>query len=118
MIDYKKHRERLKEHKRMEWAKHRSMVDSFEYYFAKDAEELLNDSEELQNIRKLAGDALSVGRTLGEQRDQYRRGIKVLDKLLHDTDSIDVSAWNKILDGMTLHDYLWEAGQHKGEEEG
>lgn len=51
--------------------------------------------------------------SLKKERDQYRRGIKALDKLFHETNGI----WDEFLDGMTLHDYLWEAGQPGKEEE-
>lgn len=83
--------------------------------------ELKEENERLKNQRKEFADlterATVVAETAVEQLDQYRRGIKVLDKLLHDTDGINTSAWNKILDGMTLMDYLWEAGQPDKEEE-
>ncbi len=71
--------------------------------------ELFEDVAELLDKAEAYEECDKVSEAYRSNRDQYRRGIHALDRMLH-KDTLGVN-WNKFLEGMTLHDFIWEAGQ-------
>jgi len=73
--------------------------------------DLVNDGAELLDEAEAFDESEKVLNAYHRERDQYRRGIHALDKMLHDN-TMGMNL-DKFLNGMTLHDFIWEAGQPK-----